>query len=766
MTPDRTEVITIRGIVQGVGFRPTVWRIASRLGMRGRVRNMGGFVQIVVTDTPARIDAFVAEIRAGRPRMARIDRVDREAIETALFSDFRIAESTRVEDEIAVIPADIAVCDDCLREYFSAGDARHGYGYISCTNCGPRYTIMERLPYDRDTTTMGDFPMCTLCASEYGDPATRRYHAQTVSCHDCGPQPLWKANPHFSGPGSAAAAAAAGKGGVFGLKGVGGYYLVCDATDEGAVSLLREIKRREQKPFAVMFESVEDVRRYCRVGAAEEAELLSPRRPIVLLEQRPVLDEGIPALAAGVCRHSRFIGAFLPSFALQIELLRRCGAPLVMTSANLSELPILTEDAGMFALMEERDGIAGVLYHERRIAAGLDDSVVRVIDGTAQILRRAKGYVPAPVYLQGVADAVSKHDMVFASGGHLKAAFALSKGAFAYLSRHLGDMDTLASESLFEETFARMKAFFAIKPGRVACDLHPRYFPTQFAERYAAAHGLPVLHVQHHHAHIASVMAEHGLTGPVIGVAFDGTGYGTDGTVWGGEVLVCEGGGFERFSHLACAAMLGGDESMRDAWKAAVAYRGGGAPGASAPSGPSDTSRAPAAEFHINLEEILAFCERNAVAERQWGAAETDAVFRAIAAGVNTVRSSSMGRLFDAAAAMLGICPVNAYEGQCASMLENAAERALHGSAEEPDRLALLFHERVAAAILSQCRLARGAHGIGQVCLSGGVFQNKILMEEALRLLRGDAFEVFYNVHVPPNDGGIAVGQCYLALMR
>ncbi|MDR1816491.1 MAG: carbamoyltransferase HypF, partial [Clostridiales Family XIII bacterium] len=533
----RTERITVRGIVQGVGFRPTVWRIASRLGMKGRVRNMGGLVQIVVTDTAARIDAFVEEIRAGRPRMARIDGVTREVIGTTLFSDFQIAPSARDEDGIAVIPADIAVCDDCLREYFSAGDARHGYGYISCTNCGPRYTIMERLPYDRDTTTMADFAMCPLCGAEYGDPATRRYHAQTVSCWNCGPQALWRESgraaecrPYRPAHG---AGAALRDDGVIGLKGVGGYYLVCDATDEAAARRLRGIKRREQKPFAVMFETVDDVRRVCRVGAAEEAELVSPRRPIVLLERRPDMGTGgaVPPLAPGVCGDSRFVGAFLPSFALQIELLRKAGAPLVMTSANLTDEPILTDDAAMFALADAHG--FPVCWHTRRIAAGLDDSVVRAVDGTAQILRRAKGYVPAPVYVQG-ADGLAKDDMVFAAGGHLKAAFALSKGSFAYLSRHLGDMDGLASEALFEETYARMCGFFGIAPGLVVCDRHPRYFPTQFAERVAAAHGLPVLRVQHHHAHIASVMAEHGLAGPVIGVAFDGTGYGEDGAVWGG----------------------------------------------------------------------------------------------------------------------------------------------------------------------------------------------------------------------------------------
>jgi len=899
-----TEVVTFRGIVQGVGFRPTVYRIAERLGMKGRVRNMGGVVQLVCTGSPEEIDAFVREICQRKPPMAKIEGVERKILNTTVFHEFSIGLSSADEDEIAIIPADIAVCDDCLREFYDPENPRYMHPFISCTNCGPRYSIMERLPYDRDTTTMDAFEMCEFCAGEYKDPASRRYHAQTISCHACGPQPLLR-DSEDNGDGSLCLAQAQedkenrphcpprkdnaiedavrilNSGGVLALKGVGGYYLACSPFDESAVQRLREIKHREQKPFAVMFRSVEQIREYCKVNAIEEETLRSPQRPIALLEQLPAgsgdngdgslclaqaqQDNGdgslcpaqaqdkenrphclahcppdwLPAimstpsvritktvflrhgnrcgetglaaakeqqqlavkpsapkpLAPGVCNTSRFVGAFLPSFGLQYLLLDAVG-PLVMTSANISELPLIADDGQMQGLivcaqdngqddgdgslcpaqaqdkenrphrlahcldaLHETEPIAGMLYNERRIAASLDDSVARVIDGTVQLTRRSKGYVPTPVYVQ-TAEKLKKETMIFAAGGHLKSAFALSKGPYSYLSRHIGDLESLESESLYRETFARMKTFFDIEPGLAVCDMHPRYFPTRFAEGL----GLPLIRAQHHHAHIASVMAEHGLSAPVIGVSFDGTGYGTDGAVWGGEILICEGAEFERFSHLKYVDMIGGDASMRDAWKSAISHLG--TVHLSAPRVQTDEP-SPFGAFEIDLKEIAAYCERNnTLGGRD---AERYAAEAALCAGVNTIKTSSMGRLFDAVCAMLGIHYENRYEGECAILLENAAQRAIEkalkgDSPTEQERLAFAFHKDVAQAILKQCRLARTGLRIGRVCLSGGVFQNKILMEETLRLLRGDGFTVYYNIHVPPNDGGIALGQNYIGM--
>ncbi|MDR0876258.1 MAG: carbamoyltransferase HypF [Clostridiales Family XIII bacterium] len=755
MTEKRTELIKIKGVVQGVGFRPTVYRIAQRLGMKGNVRNMGGVVQIAVTDTPSEIDAFVEEILAHKPPMSRIDGILRTTIETADFREFAIAPSAAAEDEISVIPADICICEDCEREFNDPENPRYHHPFISCTNCGPRYTIMERLPYDRDTTTMDDFPMCEFCAGEYTDPGTRLYHAQTISCHNCGPQPICHSRDRAKGEAATAEAIRILRaGGVIALKGVGGYYLVCSPFDAGAVAALRRAKRREEKPFAVMYHGIAHIQNYCRISPEEQTALTSPRRPIVLLEQRPEIADGSPPLAENVCGSSRFVGAFLPSFGLQFLLLDAVG-PLIMTSANLSDQPIVTEDGPMFEMAAAAPEIEAVLYHTRRIAAGLDDSVLRVIDGTAQLIRRARGYVPAPILVRLTTPCRPR--AVFAAGPHLKSALALSKGSYAYLSQHLGDIDCIESEAVYRETFQRLTEFFGIDPAIVVCDLHPLYFPTRFAEAYAKereALGRPVrlLYAQHHHAHTLSVVAEHGLTGPVIGVSFDGTGYGTDGAIWGGEILICEGAGFERFSHLKYVRMLGGDASVREGWKSAASHL-------------AALDQPPAAdEFEIDLSPYAAYARSCGIFSDNNNFAEAKA---AIGSGLGGVTSSSMGRLFDAVASMLGVCHENRYEGECASMLENAAVRGLRGGARndnERDQLALRFHLDVAHAILDQCTKARAERSVNKVCLSGGVFQNRVLMEETLRLLRADCFDVYYNIHVPPNDGGIALGQIYLGM--
>ena len=833
---------------------------------------MGGVVQIVCTAEPEKIDNFIREIVARRPPMARISDVERKTINTAVFHEFSIAHSSSEEDEIAIVPADIAVCEDCLREFYDPGNPRYKHPFISCTNCGPRFSILERLPYDRDTTTMEDFPMCGFCEGEYTDPASRRYHAQTISCHDCGPMPLLgseegrefasqiantqslplahrKTRSDDNRCCIAVAAEALAGGGVVAIKGVGGYYLACTPFDEEAVQRLREIKKREQKPFAVMFRDAAQVKEYCVVGPREEAALRSPERPILLLEQRPDAkrQRGLDAeaapeapaeqpadatavtvtafpgeeasetasceavvfrpLAPGVCNTSRFVGAFLPSFGLQYLLLDIAG-PLIMTSANISELPLITEDKEMADMAFSRGSasrssslftedeepaatatrepfISGILWNKRRIAAGLDDSVARVVDGEVQIIRRSKGYVPTPVYVQA-AGGLTKDAQIFAAGGHLKAALAFSKGAYSYLSRHIGDLESMEAEQTYGETFERMKAFFDVSPQLAVCDLHPRYYPTRFAESLR----LPLIRVQHHHAHIASVMAEHGLCGPVIGVSFDGTGYGTDGAIWGGEILLCEGAAFERFSHLKYIDMVGGDASMKDAWKSAVSYiaslEGDARESKSICADKSKTKKASPhldertketksfaadpGEFIVDTGPLTVYCKEKETLYEARLSKEYDAARAAIKAGVNTVRTSSMGRLFDAACAMLGIHFENRYEGECAIMLENAAQRALTKArfGDEPteqERLALYFHLEAARAVLGQCRLARDEKGIQKVCLSGGVFQNKILMEETLRLLRGDCFTVYYNVHVPPNDGGLALGQNYIGML-
>ncbi|MDR2156414.1 MAG: carbamoyltransferase HypF [Clostridiales Family XIII bacterium] len=834
-----TQEILFRGTVQGVGFRPTVAGLARSLGMVGQVRNMGGSVELIVTDTEARIEAFVRAIEKNKPVIADIAHIESRVIDTVLFRGFSIAPSGGAENEAAVLPADIAVCGDCLREFYDEQNPRFKHPFISCAVCGPRFTIMERLPYDRDTTTMDDFEMCDFCAGAYADAGDRRFHAQTISCHVCGPIPEWLSAGITAGraaigtkAGAATEAALETKtgasateaaidalrnGGVVALKGVGGYYFACDPFNASAVRKLRAIKRREEKPFAVLFRDVEGVCAQCAVRP-EEAELLtSPKRPIVLLERSRTETAQEKVLTPGVCNSSRFLGAFLPSMGLQYLMADALG-PLVMTSANLSDFPIIKDDDEMRALVLREGRIAGMLYHRRRIAVRVDDSVIRVIDGLPQQIRRSKGYAPAPVLVRGV-ERLTPTDRIFATGGQLKTAFSLSKGNFVYMSQYIGDLSGMESERVYRENFYRMKLFFDIEPDLVVCDMHPLYDTTKFAETYAETarpdrEKPALLRVQHHHAHTASVMAEHGLSGPVIGVAFDGVGYGTDGRIWGGEILICEQGKFTRFSHLKYVKLIGGDASMKDGWKSAVCHvlaRGDGAHRQDDPVGIQDgfhvspgegriRSDGGSAEFDIDISGIVAYSKRTD-ALRAFG--ERRQVEAAIRAEVGTVESSSMGRLFDGVASLLGIHHINRYEGECAIMLENAAafslERAGGGDCatgrnvtpcrsgscarpeaancragrqremrfdEEAASLALRFHTDVAAAVLKQCRAARLAHKTETVALSGGVFQNKILMEETLARLRQDGFTVYYNVAVPPNDGGIALGQTYIGMQR
>jgi hydrogenase maturation protein HypF len=790
--------------VQGVGFRPTTARYAEKFGMKGQVRNMGGLVQLILTDTPARIDDFLAYLIAHKPRASEIIAVERKDIDVVSFDGFSIAPSSVSEDEIAILPADIALCDHCLAEFRDPKNRRYGHPFISCTDCGPRFTIMESLPYDRDTTTMDDFEMCAACAVEYADGSGIRFHAQTVSCNDCGPLPIWVAGGSTETSAAYisdavdsinAAVYALKNNGVIGLKGVGGYYFACRADSEGAVQRLRDIKLREEKPFAVMFAGADSVRNYCVVSEEESALLESPKRPIVLLERRENISADVPNLAPGVCGSSRFVGAFLPSMGLQCTLTDACG-PLVMTSANISGLPIITEDSMMANFAEGEPRLAGVLYNKRRIAAGADDSVVRVIDGRAQLIRRSKGYVPVPVYARGASKA-TKDVEIFAAGGQLKSAFAISKGGFSYLSQYLGDLDSIEGEELYARNYERMKKFFGINPQTVICDMHPNYVTTRFAEKLAASRGNQLVRVQHHHAHIASVMAEHGLKGPVIGVAFDGTGYGADGRIWGGEILVCDNAEFARFSHLCYVKMIGGDSSMKDGWKSALSYAVDNEMRNNAVVDASCRKRAaadgkickpkireqvinnelslpdnvtPSGEFAIDISDIIEYARGPGNNGVFADSAERNAAEAALRTGIGNIESSSMGRLFDAVASLLGIHHVNRYEGECAIMLENAAHRAKVAAesgknAEEADKLALTFHLRVSEAILNQCRAAREKFSTHIVCISGGVFQNKILMEDALALLRADGFRVYYNELVPPNDGGIALGQNYIGML-
>ncbi len=720
-THKHTERIKLWGIVQGVGFRPFVAKLADEMNMQGEVLNIGGLVEILVTDTPGRIDTFVNAIQERKPAPAEIVHIKRKEEPFQSFDSFRIQSSHQGGDEAAMIPSDLAICPHCLKELRDPENPRYEHPFISCMICGPRYTIIDQIPYDRDNTTMIDFPMCSFCEDEYTDLHDRRYHAQTISCHHCGPKLSMNLEE----------AAKLLKGGeVLAFKSMGGFNLLCDPLQDKAVFKLREIKKREQKPFAIMFRDLDQVREYCYVSETEERLLESSARPIILLEHRPSKSAEI--------QKSRFIGSFLPAMGAQYLLLDRI-SPLIVTSANCSDQPMIKDDEKMQAFMAKEPLIKGVISNQRRIQVRMDDSVARVIDGQPQMIRRSKGYAPVPLYVN-----TEFKGQLLATGGQLKNSFALIKGSFVYMSQYFGDMDSAENQQLYEENVSRMEELFRIRPQAVVCDLHPLYYTTAFAQRL----GLPLIKIQHHHAHVASVMAEHDLKGDVIGVSFDGTGYGTDGKIWGGEFLLCREGDFQRMDHLRYVKMLGGDSSMKESWKSAVSYLAAWEDGYL-----EKTEGIP-----LDISELIEFAKEQ---NQSWKGEEL--ARKAIRAGINTIESSSMGRLFDAAAALLGIKERNDYEGQCAILLEDAA------AAKEKDRagqLALLFHHKVSQMILDTCRKIREKTGAFQVALTGGVFQNKILMEESLALLREHGFEPYYNISVSPNDGGIALGQAYIAMKR
>ncbi len=780
MAAKQTERIKLWGIVQGVGFRPHVAKTAAAFGMKGHVQNTGGLVEITVTDTPERISAFLHALTENKPTPAEIVHTKREMVDYRQFNDFTIIRSDVGNDEAVMLPADLAICPDCLRELYDEHDPRHHHPFISCMICGPRYTIIDDIPYDRHTTTMVDFPMCSLCNSEYTDIKDRRHHAQTISCHDCGPQLLWKgadsgslnsAAPWDSAASDAPqsalrkAAEVLKSGGVILFKSVGGYNLVADPQNPEAVKKLRRIKQREEKPFAVMFRSLEQIKEFCFADPVEEKLLESSARPILLLEHKlerctaagdtPPADASsvkVPYQSLDELKKSRFIGAFLPSLAAQYLLLDHI-SPLIFTSANLSDMPMIKDDKEAFDLLENSADISGILYNDRRILARADDSVARVIDGQPQMIRRSKGYVPVPLHI-----GIHNPYQILAVGGQLKNSFALTKGSFVYMSPFFGDMDTMENQQIYETELYRLEKLLRIFPDAVVCDMHPLYFTTQFAEDFAKQRDIPLIKVQHHHAHVASVIAENHLDGKVIGVSFDGTGYGTDGCIWGGEFLLCEGGCMERIAHLPYVDMLGGDTSVKNAAHSALSYIHAYQNNAFTKVLSSTARSNPLAS--VDISDIIEYGY-----QRLQAGADASTVQKALTQKINTVKSSSMGRLFDAASSLLGICDYNHYEGQCAMLLEDAAAFSLKNPGTSiPCDLALSFHERITDMILQQCLTIREKCNADQVALTGGTFQNKILMESVLKKLRSHGFKPYYNISVSPNDGGIALGQAFIAM--
>ena len=781
----RREALLVRGVVQGVGFRPFVYRLAREEGLAGFIGNDTDGVTIEVEGPADGVEAFLARLRAEAPPLARIDSVivrEMAAAGEALAgqAEFRIVAS-EVKGQVSTgIPADAATCPDCLRELLDPVDRRYRYPFLNCTNCGPRFTITRRIPYDRPQTSMARFRMCAACQAEYDDAGNRRFHAQPNACWDCGPQVCLVGADGAEMEADNAVAATiellvAGK--IVAVKGVGGFHLSVDATNETAVMRLRERKRRYGKPLAVMVKDVEAARAVCVLTAGEEALLTTSARPIVLARKRE--GSGIAAaVGPGVAPGIPCLGVFLPYAPLQHLLFadERVTA-LVMTSANLSEEPIAIDNDEARARL---GGIADAfLMHDREILQRCDDSVMAVVDEAPQLIRRARGFVPLGVELPLNAPPL------LAVGGHLKNVFALARGRHVYQSQHLGDLENLTGLDFFKESLDHLMRTFEIEPETVAHDLHPGYLSTSWAKKWAGERGLPprgdgplrgdpglgLIAVQHHHAHVAGCMAEHGLEGPVIGLALDGTGYGTDGRIWGGEVLLSRLDGFERFAHLEYVPMPGGEAAIREPWRMALGHLS-------------------AAGFDVGSKETLSLV----------GAVEAEArvLVRMMERGVNAPLTSSLGRLFDAVAAVVLRRRLVDYEAQAAIELEGLAideaddvsgyQMGFAGgdwAVREPvrisagplwrglvedlrggvsnARIAARFHAGVAAGFVRAAVLARAATGVGQVALSGGCLHNRRLTRLLRVGLEAEGFEVFQHVQVSPGDGGLSYGQAVVA---
>lgn len=711
--------ILVRGIVQGVGFRPFVYSTATRHGLTGFVYNHSDGVTVEIQGTP--IEEFVTTLRTMPPPLAIVDDVQVEEIEPLLAeSTFQIIESVSEAKQSTPISPDIATCDDCLRELFDPKDRRYRYPFINCTHCGPRFTIIRDIPYDRPNTTMAAFQMCEACEAEYYAPDNRRFHAQPNACAACGPRVWFEGEPDKAWEDTANEALARGE--ILAIKGIGGFHLAVDATNEEAVARLRERKGRKDKPFAVMARDLETVARYAELGDASEL-LLSRQRPIVLLRKHG-------ELATSVAPGNPLLGFMLPYSPLHYLLLR--GGPLVMTSGNLSEEPIVwRNDEAMERLGHVADAF---LLHNREIHVPCDDSVI-----TREFpIRRSRGYSPMPVKLPVT------RPMTLAVGAELKNCFCLTRERYGYISQHIGDMENLETLDAFERALEHMQALFRCEPGRVVCDLHPGYLSSRWAREYAQRKGLPLYMVQHHHAHAMAVMAEHGLgeDESVVAFAFDGTGYGTDGAIWGGEVLRARYDGFERLAHLKYVPLLGGDAAIKNPARVALAHLWA--------AGIEWTGDFTPAELRLLRQQL--------------------------ARGSHSVPTSSMGRLFDAVAAFLGVGQNVSYEGQAAIELEALCE----GDVEEGypvrkfdvapmweemgkdlkkgvtrERIAAKFHRTIAEIVLAYSRQAGGE----KVALTGGVFQNRYLLGLTSKLLTESGFRVLTNQLVPPNDGGIALGQ-------
>jgi hydrogenase maturation protein HypF len=773
----------VDGVVQGVGFRPFVYRLARELGLDGVVRNAAGRVEIETLGSEEALVAFADRLVTDAPPRARVDRVAVAPLAgepPSPGSGFLIVDSVAAAAVERLFPPDIATCDDCLRELHDPADRRYRYPFTNCTDCGPRATIIEELPYDRARTSMREFPLCAACEAEYRDPEDRRFHAEPVACPTCGPRLSYR-RPDGAAPVASAEEALMAAvcdlltGRIVAIKGLGGYHLACDATDEAVVARLRDRKRRWAKPFAVMVHDLAAARALADVSDAEAGLLAGPARPIVLLTARA---DGRPTLAAGVARGDRRLGLFLPYTPLHHLLLEAAGRPLVLTSGNLSDEPLVTDDGD--ALMRLAGVADAFLQHDRTIRARYDDSVTRVVGrGAGQrgsIVRRGRGHAPDPLELPVW---VPDGPVVLAAGAELKHTFTLAARGRAHVAPHIGDLEDLLTHRAFEENLAHLSRLLALEPTWVAHDLHPAYLSTQFAvARFPAERRIPV---QHHHAHVVSCAAEHGIRGPFIGVAYDGLGMGDDGTFWGGEILVADLVGYRRVGRFGAAPMPGGALAVKKPYRMALGYLLGAEPDAADASDPGAAGLAAA----VDGGAALPFLER-------LDPREVEVVRVQLDRHLNAPVATSAGRLFDAVSSLLGLRDVAEYEAQAAIDLEMAAAgrsvealpyrlthrdgllvydprptlvAVLEGVAggADPGLLAAGFQTTIVTVTRELCADAARSSGVRTICLSGGVFQNQWLTTELLERLAGDGFEVRVNERVPVNDGGISYGQAAIA---
>jgi len=751
--------VSVWGVVQGVGFRPFVYCLAHQYSLHGWVRNTSGNVEIEVEGDEKNLRGFLTDLEAKAPPMAHIEKVEVSFFPAKDTGGVKILTSKSEAGQYQLVSPDIATCEDCRRELLCSTDRRYRYPFTNCTNCGPRFTIIEDIPYDRAKTTMHRFKMCLQCQQEYDDPLNRRFHAQPNACPDCGPNLEIvdsDGNPVATGDTIKTASAFLKAGKILALRGLGGFQLACDATNGEIVDLLRKRKRRLSKPFAVMVATIEDVARHCLLSPGERRLLKSPECPIVLLRWR----HSSSNISASVAPNLKYIGMMLPYTPVHHLLLKETGQPLVMTSGNLSEEPIAKDNGEALVRLK---GIADYfLLHNRGIYARYDDSVY-IVDEVPRPIRRARGYAPYPIFLS------FKSEQVLACGAEEKNTFCLTKDEHAFLSQHIGDMENEETLEHFEHTIELYKKLFRVEPRVIACDMHPEYLSTKYARQIGTEYGLSLVPVQHHHAHIASCLAENKVTGPVIGVALDGTGYGSDGTIWGGEFLLADLSSFRRAGHLEYVPLPGGVAAIKKPYRMALSY------------------------LYTLLGDDLPLAGLP-LADLDPG--EVEIVRKQLERGINSPLTSSAGRLFDAVSALTGVRGEIDYEAQAAIELEMAAPDKVgdfEGESypftiiEEQGvrvvRLAGLissvardvragvpvpivsarFHHTVAQIITRMCRAIAGESGIKEVALSGGVFQNRLLLKLATSALKREGFRVLTHHLVPCNDGGVSLGQAVVA---